>query len=430
MAPPHLSTTASSHFSQLPTLPPSPWVPSTATASANRENRMFTPSPAAADSDCTLTPPPPFFSTANPTPLTLGAVNSDSISKPGEQDVYTFTGSVGQRLYFDPQLGNGNITAKITSPSGLEIFSGYTSSDGLSNILTETGTYRLTIDGNNDISGNYKFRLADATAAPTLSAGTATDGSLPPNEAVLYQISGTAGERIKLDSLSPTASGASWALYAPGFPNFSSQIGSSGLNSDFEVLLPVTGTYTLALQNTSSSNVSYNISANNITPEPVAKSGLGIARSGQVSSGSPASQTFTASAGTLVYFDSLDSDNDAVSVTLLNPNGSVVSALNGSSASTDSSSPIQLQQTGTYTLRVQGTGDYGYSLLDLGASGALNLNATSIPSIPAWGTAAYKFEGSVGQKVYYDGLTSNPSVSVKLMSPSGRQIADFTTAEY
>ncbi|MEG5045908.1 putative Ig domain-containing protein [Microcoleus sp. B4-C1] len=373
----------------------------------------------------------PFFSTANPTPLTLGSVNSASISKPGEQDVYTFTGSVGQRLYFDPQLGNGNITAKITSPSGLEIFSGYTSADGLSNILTESGTYRLTIDGNYDTSGNYSFRLGDATAAPTLSPGTATPGSLPPNEAVLYQISGTAGERIQFDSLSPTASGASWALYAPGFPNFSSQIGGSGLNSDFEVLLPVTGTYTLALQNPSSSSVSYNISANNITPPPVANSGLGIARSGTVSPGTPANQTFTASAGTLVYFDSLDTDGDAVSVTLLNPSGSVVSALNGSSASTDSPSPIQLQQTGTYTLRVEGTGDYGYSLLDLGASQTLNLNTTaSIPSIPAWGTTAYKFDGAVGQKLYYDGLTNNSGVSLKLISASGRQIANFTAAEY
>ncbi|MEG5146790.1 putative Ig domain-containing protein, partial [Microcoleus sp. AT8-B6] len=373
----------------------------------------------------------PFFSTANPTPLTLGSVNSASISKPGEQDVYTFTGSVGQRLYFDPQLGNGNITAKITSPSGLEIFSGYTSADGLSNTLTESGTYRLTIDGNYDSSGNYSFRLGDATAAPTLSSGTATPGSLPPNAAVLYQLSGTAGERIQLDSLSPAASGASWALYAPGFPNFSSQIGGSGLNSDFEVLLPVTGTYTLALQNPSSSSVSYNISANNITPPPVANSGLGIARSGTVSPGTPANQTFTASAGTLVYFDSLDTDGDAVSVTLLNPSGSVVSALNGSSASTDSPSPIQLQQTGTYTLRVEGTGDYGYSLLDLAASQTLNLNTTaSIPSIPAWGTTAYKFDGAVGQKLYYDGLTNNPGVSLKLISPSGSQIANFTAAEY
>ncbi|TAE40439.1 MAG: DUF4114 domain-containing protein [Oscillatoriales cyanobacterium] len=373
----------------------------------------------------------PFFSTANPTAITLGSVNSANISKPGEQDVYTFTGSVGQRLYFDPQLGNGNITAKIISPSGLEIFSGNTGADGLSNTLTESGTYRLTIDGNNDVLGSYSFRLADATAAPILPLGTATPGSLPPNEALLYQINGTAGGRILFDSLSPAASGANWALHAPGFPNFLSQIGGSSLSSDFEVLLPVTGAYTLALQNTSGSNVSYNISANNITSEPVASSGLGITRTGTVSPGTPVNQTFTASAGTLVYFDSLDVDNDAVSVTLLDRNGSPVSALNGSSASWDSSVPIQLQQTGTYTLRVQGTGDYGYSLLDLAASSALNLNATaSIPSIPAWGTTAYKFDGAVGQKLYYDGLTNNPGVSLKLISPSGRQIANFTAAEY
>ncbi|MCC3595807.1 MULTISPECIES: putative Ig domain-containing protein [unclassified Microcoleus] len=372
----------------------------------------------------------PFFSTANPTSLTLGSTNSASISKPGEQDVYTFPGSVGQRLYFDPQLGNGSITAKIISPSGLEIFSGNTGADGLSNTLTESGTYRLTIDGNNDVLGSYSFRLANATAAPILPLGTATPGSLPPSEAVLYQISGTAGERIQFDSLSPATSGASWALHAPGFPNFLSQIGSSSLSSDFEVLLPVTGTYTLALQNPSSSNVSYNISANNITPPLVAKSGLGIARSGNVLPTTPVNQTFTANAGTLVYFDSLDVDNDAVSVTLLDRNGSPVSALNGSSASWDSSVPIQLQQTGTYTLRVQGTGDYGYSLLDLAASQTLNLNATeSIPSIPAWGTTAYKFDGTVGQKLYYDGLTNNPNIRLKLISPSGREISNFTAAD-
>jgi RHS repeat-associated protein len=373
----------------------------------------------------------PFFSTANPTPLTLGSVNNASISKPGEQDVYTFTGSVGQRMYFDPRSGNGNITAKIISPSGLEIFSGNTGADGLSNTLTESGTYRLTIDGNNDVLGSYSFRLADATAAPILPLGTATPGSLLPNEAVMYQISGTAGARIRFDSSSPTASGASWALYAPGFPNFLSRVDGSSLNNDFEVLLPVTGTYTLALQNSSGSNVSYNIEANDITPSAVTNSGLGVARTGTVSAPTPVNHTFTASAGTLVYFDAFDVDSDAVSVTLLNPSGSTVSALNGSNASWDSSVPIQLQQTGTYTLRVQGTGDYGYSLLDLAASPTLSLNATaSIPSIQAWGTTAYKFDGAVGQKLYYDGLTNNPGVSLKLISPSGRQIDTFTAAEY
>ncbi|MFM6408240.1 MAG: hypothetical protein ACKPGT_27745, partial [Microcystis sp.] len=46
-----------------------------------------------------------------PTALTLGTEVNGSIAKPGEQDEYTFTGIVGQRLYFDNLGSNTSLTA-------------------------------------------------------------------------------------------------------------------------------------------------------------------------------------------------------------------------------------------------------------------------------------------------------------------------------
>jgi hypothetical protein len=150
--------------------------------------------------------------TSPPTPLALNNPVTNSISKLGEQDVYTFTGTVGQTLYFDPRTGNSNITVKIESPSGKEVFSGNTGSDKEPFTLTEPGTYKVTVDGNNNTTGDYSFILKDT--APLLPLGSPLSGSVAAKETVLYKINGTAGQQLTFNS-SSAISGAEWVLYAP-----------------------------------------------------------------------------------------------------------------------------------------------------------------------------------------------------------------------
>ena len=56
------------------------------------------------------------------TSLTLGETITGSIVATGENEVYTFEGTAGQRLYFDGILAESNIDARLVSPSGEELF--------------------------------------------------------------------------------------------------------------------------------------------------------------------------------------------------------------------------------------------------------------------------------------------------------------------
>jgi RHS repeat-associated protein len=372
------------------------------------------------------------FSSATPTALTLGSFNNFSISVPGEQDVYTFNINIpGERLYFDPTVGNSNITARIVSPSGVNVWSGNTSADGVPIVLVETGSYRLILDGNNDTTGSYNFRLASLGNitnqsslgnTTSLTLGTAVSGSLAVNETRLYSFNGTNGQRLQFDSRM-TALNADWVLYAPGaLIDGTSVVGSAPLSNDFEVTLPTNGTYILALRGVNNSTTtSFNFQVNNISGATVTNSGLGTPRSGTVTTSQPFIDTFTARAGSLVYFDSQISNElgGGVTARLLNPASSQVS----SNIAAVDSNLIQIQQSGTHTLRLEGNGSYRYQMIDLSAATDLSLNANTNVTLTERAARAYKFNGAVGQQLFYDALNSNnPNATVRLFTPGGSQI--------
>lgn len=79
--------------------------------------------------------------------------------------------------------------------------------------LTESGSYRLIIDGSGEGTGLYSFQLANlAAAAAPLVVSSPVNDSLSPQSVRFYQFNGTVGQRFQFDSLS-TISGADWVLY-------------------------------------------------------------------------------------------------------------------------------------------------------------------------------------------------------------------------
>jgi RHS repeat-associated protein len=357
--------------------------------------------------------------TASPTALTLGSLVSSGISKLGEQDVYTFnSNTIGQRLYFDSRIGNSNFTARLLSPSGVSVWNGNTTTDSAPIVLVETGEYRLIIDGDSDTTGAYSFQLTNLASATSLTLSTTISNSLSPLETKHYSFNGTAGQRLKFDSLTATQN-ADWVLYAPD----GSVASQAALSNDFEAFLPTNGTYILALRSTSASTApSFSFRVDNISLPSVTNSGLGTIRSGSITTTQPVNNTFTASSGTFVYFDSQIAAElgNQVTARLLDSSNNQVFSTNAAS----DSNLIQLQQSGTYTLRLEGNGDYRYQLIDLGAAVDLTLNAvTNVSLNPGKAAYSYKFNGTVGQQLFYDALNSNnPNATVRLFTPSGRQI--------
>ncbi|MEJ1929429.1 putative Ig domain-containing protein [Nostoc sp. NIES-2111] len=363
------------------------------------------------------------------------AVNGE-INVKGEIDTYTFTGVAGQQLFFDALAGSTDIRGKLFSPTGVEILNNSTNTDWNPLTLTETGIYRFIIDGNNDTTGNYSFRLLDIVTTSTIEMGTSISGSLNPgNEADLYHFTGRAGQKLNFDLAASSWTNANWVLYGLNNQIIAAPNGSS---PDFNIMLPASGLYTLAVRGNSIDTVNYNFTVNDTTPLPVATTGLGTVQSGTISAGQVITQTFTAKAGTRIYFDSQLANNAPLQLIVINPDGTNVFV---SSTSTDLG-PVQLQQTGTYTFKVQGTsasatGSYQFALIDLptetpdirGDRRVLQFSAeVTKPLEPGRLMHEYTFTGKTGQRLYYDGMFTDgasfgtDAVTSRLISPNGNVI--------
>ncbi|WP_094583979.1 Calx-beta domain-containing protein [Synechococcus sp. BO 8801] len=363
--------------------------------------------------------------TTTSTPLTLGSVVSGSITELGEQDIYTFSGTAGQRLFFDATVNNTrSILATLRSPSGTSLSFLDADSDGTLITLTEPGTYQLIVEGQVGVAnstGDYDFKLIDASNAPLITLGTAIAGTLSPGrESDFYRISGTAGQRLTFDSLA-AATGANWRLFDPS--NVTVAGASVGAGTDFTAFLDATGTYLLQIDGSSASDVSYNFNVTGtIDPPPAAPTAFPFSQSGTVA-GSPVDFTITAAAGKLLYVDSLDPDFDGVSLQILDQ-GNANTSIYTANAGSDSGGGFALPRSGSYTVRINGTGDFNFRILDLSANATpLTLGTASSGPLAAAATQIFSFSGSAGQRLYFDALEEdNDSLNLSVLRPDGTSV--------
>ena len=342
------------------------------------------------------------------TALSLNTPTAGTISQLGEQQTYTFTGSVGQLLYFD-SLANSTtnpIRTTLYSPSGATNTLGYyVYSDSSPFILTEAGTYKLVIDSNG-YTGAYNFQLLDeTTSAIALNLNTVTTGTLAASANQFYSFTGTAGE--KLDFSGITGSGITAYLYDSNNQNIGSAYYFNGSSSS--VTLGNNGTYYLRLNNGNNTNTSY--SFNLIAPSfPSTTLSFNTPTTGTISQlGEQDTYTFTGTAGQVLYFDSLaNSTTNPIRTTLYSPSGATNNL--GYYAYSDSS-PFILTETGTYKLVFDSngyTGAYNFQLLDEATSAtAVNLNTVTTGTLAASANQFYSFTGTAGEKLDFNGLTGS-----------------------
>jgi len=261
--------------------------------------------------------------------LTLGSAVSSTLIHPGDQLVYTFSGTAGQRLYFDSRQTNGNnVNATLSSPVGATVFSINASYDGGPYTLKQNGTYTLVLDGPGDTTGSVAFNLIDlAGATPATLGATISDSLADQTETRFYKLNGTAGQRLNLHSVSASATQAYWALFAPTDLLMGSE--PSIVNDLGVVVLPATGTYTIGVigSGVNVSPLSYQLLVTDVSEAPVTSSGFGTVNTGNLASGQTNSYTYTASAGTRVFFDSQDASGQSLEADLLDPTGTAVFAV-------------------------------------------------------------------------------------------------------
>ena len=356
----------------------------------------------------------------NSTSLTLNDAVSGEISKLGERNTYTFTGSLGQTLYFDGRGNDSQFSVEVSTPNGTLLHNSNSSGDSAPLTLLEDGIYQVIVDGVGNKTGDYSFALADE--ADELNLATAHDGALEPRETVLYSFTGAAGQTLNFQSMTGNTN-ASWIVYAPvNLPSNGKVVGSNRIDVDFNRVLPVDGTYLLALRNNSDTVVDFNFQVEDISDTPVISSGLDTVYEGTTSNtGTVDRYEVVANAGDLIYVDGQLGYDRYKGVRLYNPDGSSIFS---NYYIQNSNRILQLQQTGTYSLEAYGSSNnYRFGLIDLKAAPNLDTNTPTDITLSARETKAYQFTGSVGQQLWFDSQsTTNVSYNLRIYNASGRQV--------
>jgi hypothetical protein len=133
-------------------------------------------------------------------PLTLGAVTAGTIAATGEEHRYIFTGTAGQRLFYDTLQDDWqDITVRLLNPRGQALWWMNSDSEIYPLTLTEAGTYTLVLGGLSDVLGSYSFRLIDVNQSPAapLALNTLVSGTNNPGlQATVFRVPLTANRRL------------------------------------------------------------------------------------------------------------------------------------------------------------------------------------------------------------------------------------------
>ncbi|MGB3802622.1 MAG: LamG-like jellyroll fold domain-containing protein, partial [Sphingopyxis granuli] len=369
--------------------------------------------------------------------LTVGATTQGTVPLPGDRMRYSFSLAQDALLLFDSLTGNGNFRWSLTGPQGTTIQDRtFANSDSQSRtdatpFLAAAGDYVLTVWANNDVTGDYAFRLLDLASASAIALDTVIDGLLEPaNSTGLYNFVGEAGDKLFFDYLSSGPTGR-WRLIDPQGRQI--VYNNTGASSDMgPVVLTRSGTYTLVVEGHvtvagASAPVQFKVSK---LVDKVAPLTLGATHSGTVAQ--PQQEDvyrFTLAEGALLLVDPLTSDGSLV-WTLTGPRGEVASKGFQSSdgASVGAANPVLVVPAGDYELRVRNNSttarDYALRVLDLAAATPIT------PGLPVTGTLspgseteAFRFEGEAGERYYFDRQAlSGGSAYWRLIAPNGRQL--------
>ena len=379
-------------------------------------------------------------------PLTLNQDTSGSITLKGNQDLYTFTGTAGEQLFYD-DLGTGsNIQVLLTDPTGRVVYNNNANSDHATNEdglrLLMNGTYTVTIDGNGPAIGNYKFRLLNR-ADSGVTAITTDNHSNPgvTDFAGTYdnQAKGSTGYRFSLPNstyvyINGQQGDGGWTVY-----DASGQLVAYRGNYNYLEVSLNAGEYWLVEQGRGSQSA---YKTEIITPSLNSTSlTLNQDTSGSLSlKGEQHYYTFTGTAGEQLFYDDLGTDTGLayypIQFILTDPTGRVVENTNANSAHGPNEDGLRLLMNGTYTVTIDGNGpaigNYKFRLLNRADSGvtAITTDNHSNPGVTdfagtydnqAKGSTGYRFSLPNSTYVYINGQQGDGILTV--YDASGQQVA-------
>jgi YD repeat-containing protein len=408
-------------------------------------------------------------------PLTAGSTSSEQLTLSGQPVLASFTGSAGQ--YFSLGISEaafGNIsgaTVGVLNPDGTLLTTGtFTPTfcggfgcngyygTGVVNIgpLQQSGTYSVLVQQTGAGSGSLTLVLSTPVAA-ALTVGTPTGPSAPlVGQAMQVTFTGAAGQYFALGisentdqiagatatALKPDGSTLATGSFAPtycagtGCNNYS---GTGLLNMG---PLPVSGTYSVLIQQTSGGYGSLTLTLSNpATGTLTAGTPLTI---GASLLGQGIQVTFAGAAGASVDMhvqENYGSYIPTAKISLFNPDGTPLasgmlnaatcSGCNGYAGSADVY-PDVLTQTGTYTLLAQqAVASTGSLTVSGNGIQSFTSTSTSLSTSTLGQTATYTFVATAGQNlsIGVSNLTLTPTSPnwsyLYVYNPDGTLLGDI-----
>jgi large repetitive protein len=354
------------------------------------------------------------------------AVVSGNLGERGEVDVYTFAGTIGQRLVLDPQVIAAGINVRLYTPAGVPL-------DNV-NLLTlnETGTYRFVVDGSSGATGSYGFRVLDPAAASTIQLDTEIAGTFGTSglDSNIYRFRGVTGQRLYF-STGGGADNNTWAIYDPsGNKITEGSVATKSPSSTFDPFnavdldLTTTGEYLVVFGGNGAANNNYRFAL--AAPDSVTQAlTLGAKVTGSLDKfGDIDTYTFTGAVGQRLYFDGLTGSN--LQGRLYSKTGTLVKE---SAMSSDWGGGITLTEAGEYRFVVDGVksnvGSYSFRLSDQSTVTALTFGSEFLGRAETDNSAAlYRFSGVNGQRLLFDVIdgVNNPYLNWSLYDSNHRQV--------
>ncbi|NOT32643.1 MAG: T9SS type A sorting domain-containing protein [Candidatus Eisenbacteria bacterium] len=372
----------------------------------------------------------------------------------GDFDVFTFSGTAGQRIAFaavETSAASYNTVITIYPPGGGN-FEASVNSNRLDHQLLATGTYTAVVeDFANDHTGTYTLSYLNVTAGPFTIAGDLDGGPIASNEIKTgtvsgvgdmdaFTFSGTSGQRVLFVGVATGGAMNSqlWLYPAGGGPPIYISTADRA-----DVQLNATGTWTALIEDAANDQGgNYSVSFMNVSAGPFTSVGDldgGAIVSAEIKTGNNTgigdidAFTFSGVAGQRIAFAAVETSAASYNtvVTIYPPGGG-----NFEASVNSNRLDHQLLATGTYTAVVEDfandhTGTYTLSYLNVTAGpftiagdldgGPIASNEIKTGTVSGVGDMdAFTFSGTTGQRVLFVDVATGGAMNSQLwLYPAG-----------
>ncbi|MGN6545519.1 MAG: putative Ig domain-containing protein, partial [Aureliella sp.] len=311
--------------------------------------------------------------------ITFGQVEEGALESPGRADQWTFTAASGTRLYLDfltlQTVVGGDLVVDVVAPSGA-IISTRTATrvnsldQGFT--LLESGVHTLKMhaafDGAQTPSYSFQLWQVPADDVGQLTYRQSASGTIEvPGARDRWTFDAAAGQNVFVDFVRITGGDLRVQVVLPDGNTLASRTFSLPAGLDQELVLPQSGTYTVIVDGAGTANLNtYEFTLWDIPPELIEPTTLNTTLSGYAVPGQTVPFEFQAQAGTPILLDLIETSNQALGVTIIQPDGQTLITR----ATKDTLAT--LPQTGTYRALVaraspsllDGHGDYAFRIQD------------------------------------------------------------------